>query len=60
MRVSRGCSVVGVEAEGHTLEYPVGNMLVSLDVSNEDETLAHGVLSVLSDIHRSLDGVSQL
>jgi hypothetical protein len=35
-------------------------VLVSLDIGNEDQTLAHGILSVLSDVHWSLDGVSQL
>jgi len=35
-------------------------MLVSLDVGSEDQTLAHGVLSVLGDVHGSLDGVPKL
>jgi len=35
-------------------------MLVSLDVGSEDQTLAHGVLSVLGDVHRSFEGVPEL
>ena len=35
-------------------------VLVRLDIGNEDQTSAHGILSVLSNVHWSLDGVSQL
>ena len=53
-------SSVGVEDEGDTLQDPMTDMAVSLDISNEHFSGALGILSVLGDIDGSLDGTSQL
>ena len=55
---ARGCSV-SVENEGDTLQDPVTDVLVCLDVSHEDLALAHSVLSVLSHVDWGLDRASQ-
>jgi len=53
------CSI-GVEDQGDTLEDPMTDMSVGLDVSHEDHSLAHGVLSVLSHVNRRLDCAPEL
>lgn len=53
------CSV-SVEDEGDTLEDPMTDVSVGLDVSDKDFALAHGVLSVLSHVNGRLDRATKL
>jgi len=51
---------VGVEHAAHTLEHPVGNVLVSLQVGLEDHAHAHSVSSRLCDVDGGPDGAAEL
>jgi len=51
---------VSVEYKAHALQDPVTGVFVTLDVCHEHHSFTHGVLSVLGDVHRGLQGVAQL
>ena len=60
LRTSASETSIRVEDQRHTLQDPVTDVHIGLDVGDKDLTFAHRVLSVLGHVDRRLDRAAKL